>query len=437
MTTPGTDRDGQAALRQPEHETLPLPIAILLGAARMRRAVSRSRRLPGLPLLLLARRHARWTAQSPGFELPWLTGRMIGEPGSSDHALPPPSAAVAVSRDWPDQAAPLPPGAVAVSATLQDRAAASLTQLPSPLSAPTIPAAARNDDGALPTAANVRAGNDLGPDRASGPQPRRDMQVSTPHERGRDVSLPTLASIVPGLVLIERRVFPTPWRHGGGMPRIRAATPSLAGFTGRIDAARPAAAGHAAPSLPSRPAAARLMTRQVSDRVDASAPLAPGRGDASPPHQLHAQEPLAIHQSPDRSAEPPMPSRTIAMAGPASAAGAPASSERRTQNAADAPLSAMTALTGKSAALLPPLVASGTPPTSHNIGNLLALAVGLRGFLGRELDDLRRQIAAFTSRPHPAAARPEPAADDDTARRMLSRMRTITQEERFRSGKLR
>jgi len=96
----------------------------------------------------------------------------------------------------------------------------------------------------------------------------------------------------------------------------------------------------------------------------------------------------------------------------------------------------MIALTGKSAALLPPLVASGTPPTSHNIGNLLALAVGLRGFLGRELDDLRRQIAAFTSRPHPAAARPEPA-DNDTARRMLSRMRTITQEERFRSGKLR
>jgi len=133
-----------------------------------------------------------------------------------------------------------------------------------------------------------------------------------------------------------------------------------------------------------------------------------------------------------------MPSRTIAMAGPTSAAGAPAPSGRQAQGAADAPLSATIALTGKSGTLLPPpLVGSGKPATSHNVGNLLAVAVGLRGFLVRELDDLRRQVATFTSRPQPAAAPPEPTADNDTARRMLNRMRTITQEERFRSGKLR
>ncbi len=69
--------------------------------------------------------------------------------------------------------------------------------------------------------------------------------------------------------------------------------------------------------------------------------------------------------------------------------------------------------------------------------DLVEVAESLRSFVTREVGAAKQAGASAASR-RPEPLRPPSAAQEEaTARRLLSRMRTMIQEERFRSGKLR
>jgi hypothetical protein len=72
------------------------------------------------------------------------------------------------------------------------------------------------------------------------------------------------------------------------------------------------------------------------------------------------------------------------------------------------------------------------------ISSVVEVAETLRTFVAKEVQEVKDAVGrAVASRPPEAQPSASPTPSDDTVRKLLGRMRTMMQEERFRSGKLR
>jgi hypothetical protein len=68
---------------------------------------------------------------------------------------------------------------------------------------------------------------------------------------------------------------------------------------------------------------------------------------------------------------------------------------------------------------------------------LVEVADSLRTFVTREVQEAKEAVSRAASRRLEPLPEPSFTPSDDAIRKLLSRMRTIMQEERFRSGKIR
>jgi hypothetical protein len=69
--------------------------------------------------------------------------------------------------------------------------------------------------------------------------------------------------------------------------------------------------------------------------------------------------------------------------------------------------------------------------------DVVEVANSLRSFVAQEVREVKDAVARVATRRPAAPPSESPVPTDDSVRKLLSRMRTLMQEERFRSGKLR
>ncbi len=81
--------------------------------------------------------------------------------------------------------------------------------------------------------------------------------------------------------------------------------------------------------------------------------------------------------------------------------------------------------------------AAGAARHPATVRGLVEVTDSLRSFVTREVGQVREVVASVASRPPAAPPPPVVKVNDETARRLLGQMRSLMQEERFRSGKLR
>lgn len=87
-----------------------------------------------------------------------------------------------------------------------------------------------------------------------------------------------------------------------------------------------------------------------------------------------------------------------------------------------------------------PLRLPGRAPRAApvTIGSVVEVTDSLRTFVAKEVQEVKDVVSrAVASRPPEPLPQVSPMPSDDTVRKLLSKLRTMMQEERFRSGKLR
>jgi hypothetical protein len=476
-------------------EDLAVP-AFVIGAAvsRARRSLARSRRIPGLPLIVLRAFHVHAKTAIPrvpalpwgaGLSHLWLWERTRGdtEPGGGPGILGFSSRAPAAAM-----MAALPQSRSDREYAADERASPVSTEHPSR---------------AVSSASRPPAGSadSVGPTIRSAPIARDD-------ERDAPRVLPSaigLEGVAPALVLV-RSMLGAPFRAGAGtspehrLPTRGAVRPDRGQWGFALDVA--ATRGTRLPVALSRgglaPAAAAAQVASSDDTVTppGEAPLAPevetrfaSYPDAAPAllHQVPALS-RGEHSVPtsrehdrasnraeeDRSLPWPAPQATASSHDdngtqreqPSSPYGVVASLPWLRQEGS-APPPALTSRDALAGHRLPARAATGTQRSALDaalpfvsgdsehgtngssrtpvlpqrevsaapaaLRSVVDMTETLRTYVVREVQEVKRALAEVARRPPPA----DIGASDDVARKLLNRMRTLTEEERFRSGKLR
>jgi hypothetical protein len=397
----------QPAPRTGAQADLVVPALIVASAvARARRTLARSRRIPGLSLLFIGSARGLVKVVTPHVPaLPWSVGLspalLWGHTGRGDR-----EARAPVAQQTPTERGPVALQTPAEQPTRDTR------------ERPHVESSAAGLEAVAPGLVLVRS------------------LLGAPHREARSSSSAPLPSFTTRAPAPEA----APWRNA-----IQRRARGGWGFAGELTAALPARqptagatprASRIEASLPQAAPTESARGERAIERSPAGALPHASRIEASLP-QAAPYESARVDRVIEQSQAGPevwghKPPRQPATSGPEVLPWGASAITRSSR--------AVIADTAPPIEAAVPLRLPGRAPRAApvTLGSVVEVADSLRTFVAKEVQEVKDAVSrAVASRPPEPLPQASPMPSDDTVRKLLSKLRTMMQEERFRSGKLR